>query len=1515
MKSTWCVRRLGNAVSEDDTTPTVEAGANVDDADDVNPVGRRCRCPNAVDPSRDRVRPRLFPVSSIRPVWTSCAICDRLRDRRDRRDSEEFEAADTRVMTSCGTSNRVTDPRTLSSSSSSSSSSSNSVSSVVRWSWNSRRTLLWTFLFLLVLVFPALADPKKETSRSLSKEDGVCQSIDIRNYVHHFSRLKGCRLVEGFVQILLIDNAEPSEFVNISFPELKEITGYLLLYRVKGLRSIGRLFPNLTVIRGHSLFINYALVAFEMMNLQEIGLHSLTTIVRGSVRFEKNPALCYVDTIDWDLIAKAGKGENVISGNNPKNGCPVCEKHCPQSSTNPDEFLCWNQQHCQRTCDGKCENNACDDTGKCCHKSCLGTCTGPTNRDCAVCKDVLTGNKECSEHCPNGTLEFMDYRCIDEDTCLRTRKPLESAYNIKNYPYKPFNGSCVIECPPGYMDEETNGKGSCKKCEGPCQKECAGDFVDSIATAQQLRGCTRITGSLVIQIRGGKNIVKELEDSLSTIEEIDGYLKIVRSFPLISLNFLKNLRVIRGNEINNSKYSLLVMDNQNLQELWDWSWHRDIKILSKDGPGKIFFHLNPKLCLYKIEMLREKAGVAPFTDYEVAPNSNGDKVACNVTELKTRVGKKSAYGAVIEWEPFVHHDVRSLLGYVVYFIEAPNQNVTMYDGRDACGGDGWKVDDVPAGSNTNSNADSPPINGSKSIGQQKRNIHAHYLSRLKPYTQYAYYVKTYSIATEKSGAQSKLTYFRTMPDAPSSPLSLNTWSNSSNELHMSWLPPLHKNGNLTHYRIFGRWEPDDPNFIDQRNYCEEPMLLPDKKAISLAEEERKRMEEEKEQSVTPETGTCECADRETDQSLREKEASSSIAFEDALHNQVYVKRKSSSRRKRELDQISYSSSKTSKPSDQPIVDKMENGTYVVFERLVPSTNLSFVMKNLRHFAAYIIEVQACRAQEMNDTYKKCSTKSMRTYRTLPMKSADNIPPNTFKMSISGENNSLTMVTLQWDEPPQPNGLIITYQIEYKRVDILTYNPTVVCITRRDFTKEGNSYVLKELPSGNYSVKVRATSLAGYGDYTQVKYFYIEERNTIGVFWLIFWLLLCGTVMFLSFGSFYVYKRKYARNASNVTLIATVNPEYVSPPYVLDEWEVPREKIELLRSLGNGSFGMVYEGIARDIVEGKPEVRCAVKTVNKDATDRERIEFLNEASVMKGFDAHHVVKLLGVVTRGQPTLVIMELMVNGDLKTYLRSHRPDTCENANVPPKLDRILQMAIEIADGMAYLSTKKFVHRDLAARNCMVAEDLTVKVGDFGMTRDIYETDYYRKGSKGFLPVRWMAPESLKDGMFSSRSDVWSYGVVLWEMVTFASQPYQGLSNDQVLRYVIEGGVMERPENCPELLYELMKRTWRHKAAERPTFMDIATMLLKHIDSDSFKLVSFYHSSKGIDARNQNRSTSPQIDHRSFENFQTPGIDRVTGFSRRGRGRRGRLSVTATFRRLRKLRAQHREEQLQSSL
>lgn len=162
---------------------------------------------------------------------------------------------------------------------------------------------------------------------------------------------------------------------------------------------------------------------------------------------------------------------------------------------------------------------------------------------------------------------------------------------------------------------------------------------------------------------------------------------------------------------------------------------------------------------------------------------------------------------------------RSLLGYVVYFTEAPSKNMTLYDGRDACGGDGWKVDDVPIMEET------PANDSSFSLQNNSESIYAHILTQLKPYTQYAFYVKTYTIATEKSGAQSNLEYFRTSPGPPTPPRGLNIRTNSSNVLIISWMPPLQNNGQLKHYRIIGRMEVDDSKFLAQRNYCEERKFL------------------------------------------------------------------------------------------------------------------------------------------------------------------------------------------------------------------------------------------------------------------------------------------------------------------------------------------------------------------------------------------------------------------------------------------------------------------------------------------------------------------------------------------------------------------------------------------------------------------------------------------------------------------------------------------------------------------
>ncbi|KAH1019476.1 hypothetical protein HUJ04_009290 [Dendroctonus ponderosae] len=311
-----------------------------------------------------------------------------------------------------------------------------------------------------------------------------------------------------------------------------------------------------------------------------------------------------------------------------------------------------------------------------------------------------------------------------------------------------------------------------------------------------------------------------------------------------------------------------------------------------------------------------------------------------------------------------------------------------------------------------------------------------------------------------------------------------------------------------------------------------------------------------------------------------------------------------------------------------------------------------------------------------------------------------------------------------------------------------------------------------------------------------------------------------------------------RSGSPISVLANINPEYTTLAYRADEWEIDRDDIELGELIGQGAFGRVFFGriMSKDL-------NCAVKTINEEASDLDRMTFLDEASTMKGFtQGPHVVKLMGVVSQGQPPYVLMELMERGDLKRYLLRLR-DSSQTLTS----NEIYRMAIEIADGLAYLKSRKYVHRDLAVRNCMINNNKTVKIGDFGMTRDIYQSDYYKKGSRNvLLPVRWMAPESIADGVNTYDTDIWSYGIVLWEIVTLAAQPYHGMSNEEVINFVLSKGVLTRPEECPNLLWELMERCWEWLPKQRPTCCEIIEMLEGCAGVD-FGSISFFHSPIGV--------------------------------------------------------------------
>lgn len=955
-----------------------------------------------------------------------------------------------------------------------------------------------------------------------------------------------------------------------------------------------------------------------------------------------------------------------------------------------------------------------------------------------------------------------------------------------------------------------------------------------MSAAQQLKGCTYIDGSLNIRIDGPRNIEEELEKNLGMIEEIEGFLKVHRSFSLRSLNFLKKLRIIHGRNLE-SNFSVIVHDNQNLQELWNWTEKSPVKV--KNGTFK--FHYNPKLCKSKIDEFRDVSDLKiNYSEVDVSPNSNGDKVGCSFVSIITHVNLTGPNDVIISWNTSdVPDRDDGLIGYLIYYIEAPYQNVSANDG-DACGEQGWRTIFIQKSTET---------------------IYSQSISQLEPFTQYAYYI---SKAYDKTGrSQGPLEYFKTLSSDPTVPRNIQAFPVESDSLLVTWDPPEILNGFLSHYVILAYLQEDDRASLDLRNYCRLPLIetkpKPVPKEITTMPPVNKTCQckksfdgnEKAEVAVIHKLNDfdaiCTDLDKYGDKDDEDYHGCGSFSYQ-IIQSASYQKSsenthlyKAESSAENMIDGEKRQKSAMKRNSGAVNEDVLVDGKYHIAMKEIPGNATRYTLKPLKHYSIYILWLTAC--NENRTEKPQCSSVVMLSQRTARNRTADNI--KTPDVKLKGTNS----VDITWFEPEQPNAVIVSYIVEYRSVD--RENPKYIadCITRAEHQESNYKYTIRHLQPGNYTLRIKAQSLAGDGNYTRNVYFYIplpSKNNTVVhvvVSVIIVLLIAAGVAIY------FWYRRKH--QLDSVHLITTCNPDYVG--YIEDEWEMERDNIKLLNELGQGTFGTVHQGIIKD-----KQIPCAVKTVHEKADLHDKMEFLNEASVMKSFnEAHHVVRLLGVVSRGVRPLVIMELMARGDLKTFLRSTRDSsTCLTCS------EMYRMAAEIADGMAYLSAKKFVHRDLAARNCMVSSDHTVKIGDFGMTRDIYETDYYRKETRGLLPVRWMSPESLADGVFSAESDVWSYGIVLWEIATLAEQPYQGLANEQVLQFVIAKGTLERPLQCPDLLYDIMEACWKWRPSNRPMFTDIVEKLESHVGQD-FKLVSFYHSREGEEFRLMKRELNKSRD------------------------------------------------------
>ncbi|XP_050482569.1 tyrosine-protein kinase Abl isoform X8 [Bombus huntii] len=257
----------------------------------------------------------------------------------------------------------------------------------------------------------------------------------------------------------------------------------------------------------------------------------------------------------------------------------------------------------------------------------------------------------------------------------------------------------------------------------------------------------------------------------------------------------------------------------------------------------------------------------------------------------------------------------------------------------------------------------------------------------------------------------------------------------------------------------------------------------------------------------------------------------------------------------------------------------------------------------------------------------------------------------------------------------------------------------------------------------------------------------------------------------------------------------------------DEWEINRTDIVMRHKLGGGQYGDVYEAVWK-----RYNMTVAVKTLKEDTMALK--DFLEEAAIMKEMKHRNLVQLLGVCTREPPFYIITEFMSKGNLLDYLRNESKHQI-NAVV------LMHMATQIASGMSYLESRNFIHRDLAARNCLVGENHLVKVADFGLAR-LMRDDTYTAHAGAKFPIKWTAPEGLAYNKFSTKSDVWAFGILLWEIATYGMSPYPGVDLTDVYHMLEKGYRMECPPGCPPKVYELMRQCWQWSAADRPTFKEI---------------------------------------------------------------------------------------------
>uniref|UniRef100_A0A8C9TL51 receptor protein-tyrosine kinase n=1 Tax=Scleropages formosus TaxID=113540 RepID=A0A8C9TL51_SCLFO len=487
-------------------------------------------------------------------------------------------------------------------------------------------------------------------------------------------------------------------------------------------------------------------------------------------------------------------------------------------------------------------------------------------------------------------------------------------------------------------------------------------------------------------------------------------------------------------------------------------------------------------------------------------------------------------------------------------------------------------------------------------------------------------------------------------------------------------------------------------------------------------------------------------------------------------------------------------------------------------------NCSVMVADLLAHTNYTFEVEAINGvSHFGGDSRQFVTLNVTTNQAAPS------PVSVVKKGKTAKNS----IAVSWQEPDRPNGIILEYEIKYFEKDQET-SYTIIKSKETEVVAEGLR------PSSVYVFQVRARTAAGYGGFSRRFEFETSPYSEYGAYRCVCASNVAHTVRrdvvrvprrrcgYSKAKQDPDEEKMHFHNVQFPGVRTYIDPHtYEDPNQAVHEFakEIDASCITIERVIGAGEFGEVCSGPLR--LPGKREITVAIKTLKAGYTEKQRRDFLAEASIMGQFDHPNIIHLEGVVTKSKPVMIVTEYMENGSLDTFLKKNDGQFT--------VIQLVGMLRGIASGMRYLSDMGYVHRDLAARNILVNSNLVCKVSDFGLSRvleDDPEAAYTTRGGK--IPIRWTAPEAIAFRKFTSASDVWSYGIVMWEVMSYGERPYWEMSNQDVIKAVEENYRLPGPMDCPAALYQLMMDCWQKDRNSRPKFEEIVGLLDKLIRNPS---------------------------------------------------------------------------------